>query len=456
MLPVLTKTLGASGYGLWSQMLATIGLFTTLVLMGSPESMTRLFPSKDIEEIREDFYSLFILISLIAIGLALSIFLFPNILADALFNGESLIVRLLSIILLIESLDYFLLMVFRAFKTMKKYALFLTGIVYFEIGLAIILVLVGYGIKGAIMGIFIIRLLSFPILFFYVTKLIPLKKPNFVRVKDYLRFGIPTIPKNLSGWIIETSDRFVIGFFLGITFVGYYAPGYALGKMFPTLLVATLGFTLTPTLSKYYENKEMFMLKNVMTLSLKYFLIISIPYCVGSILLGERILLLFSTKDIAQNGYIIIWLSAIAGIFQGIYVVIVQIIYMKKNTKLISAIWLIGSGVNIVGNLILVPRIGIIGAGVTTLVSYLIVMLLTIYFSGKHIQIPFNIRCLGSVFLSAGLMSIVIILTNIYIWSNLMFLIILGLFIYFLLLFLSGGIGKNDMDFLKKFIFKRS
>ena len=45
MLPLLTKNLPTSEYGVWVQISVTIGLITTVALLGLPYSMVRFLPS---------------------------------------------------------------------------------------------------------------------------------------------------------------------------------------------------------------------------------------------------------------------------------------------------------------------------------------------------------------------------------------------------------------------------
>jgi O-antigen/teichoic acid export membrane protein len=41
LIPILTKTLGASGYGIWAQIIVTISLITPIVMLGLPSAMVR-------------------------------------------------------------------------------------------------------------------------------------------------------------------------------------------------------------------------------------------------------------------------------------------------------------------------------------------------------------------------------------------------------------------------------
>jgi len=43
LIPILTKTLGASGYGMWAQIIVTISLITPIAMLGLPSAMAMKF-----------------------------------------------------------------------------------------------------------------------------------------------------------------------------------------------------------------------------------------------------------------------------------------------------------------------------------------------------------------------------------------------------------------------------
>ncbi|MFW5895258.1 MAG: polysaccharide biosynthesis C-terminal domain-containing protein, partial [archaeon] len=414
--------------------------------------ITRFFPGKKIDEIREDFYSISTLIILSTTSFSIVLYFFPLPLANAIFDGEVIVVKLTSIIIFVRCVDQLFIEVFRAFREMKKYTILDVSTRYGEIGLATILVLIGYGLVGALIAVIIARGFLFLFLVLLIRKKIPFTFPKFKNIKEYLKFGLPTIPSTFSYWIIKTSDRYLIGFFLGTTFVGYYAPGYALGNMVPYMIVGILGFVLTPTLSSYYDENNIPMIKSVLNLCMKYFLLFSIPYLIGAILLGRSLLVFLTTTEIAKEGYIILYFSGLAAIFYGIKVIFQQILLLKKMTKLIASFHFIAAIVNLTGNIYLIPRIGMIAAGITTSLSYFLSMCLTIYFAYRELTIKINYKSIINVIISSLLMGITVYLLRLYIWSNLFFLITIGTGAYFFVLYIIGGIKKNEINYLKDII----
>jgi len=450
LIPVLTKNLGAHGYGLWSQALVTISLSIAVLRLGTDLSITRLFPAKNLSQIGEELSSILMAIIGIVGLFSLLLFLFPNLLADAVFDGYVLIVRIVAIIIFVQCLDKVFYAVFRAFREMKKYAIINVTRKYSEMGLATSLVFLGYGIIGAIFALLIVRGLLSLILFLHIRSKIELRKPNFSSLKEHFSIGIPAIPATISHLIVDVSDRYVIGFFLGATYVGYYTPGYSMGILIPKFITGVLAFVLLPNLSEYYDNGNLSKINQILSLSTKYFLIISIPSFVGFIIVGKPILTIFTTSEIAENGFVILVLSSFAGILVGLYTIFKQTLFLEKNTKLFSSLWAIGAVINFTGNIILVPRFGIFAAGITTIISYLFVTSFIFNFSQRKIGFKMKSLPIIKIILSSSMMGLFLYTSKSFFEFNTLFLLILGIFIYFSILYIFNGMGEKEIKFLKE------
>ena len=124
------------------------------------------------------------------------------------------------------------------------------------------------------------------ILLYEIVSDLGLYKPKFTYLHEFLKFGLPTIPSNFSSWIVESSDRYLIGYFLGIKYVAYYNPAYSLGSLL-NFIISPLGFLLPAALSKLYEEGKIDEVKLYLEYLLKYYLIIAIPAVFGISILGQ-------------------------------------------------------------------------------------------------------------------------------------------------------------------------
>lgn len=82
--------------------------------------------------------------------------------------------------------------------------------------------------------------------------------------------------RGLSRWIVESSDRYLIGIMLGAEAVGYYSPAYTLGNTIG-LFYAPLTVLLPAVLSRHYDENRIEDVKILLKYALKYFSAIGIP-----------------------------------------------------------------------------------------------------------------------------------------------------------------------------------
>ncbi len=174
---------------------------------------------------------------------------------------------------------------------------------FFSLLLVIYFVLSGKGILGAVIGLIFADILIFVAMVSFVVSDVGASFPKFKNIREYLAFGMPTIPGNLSSWIVNSSNRYVIGLLMGTTFVGYFSPGYTLGNMI-NLFIAPLSFILPAALSKHYDENETEEVRAILGFSLKFFLALGIPAAFGLSLLSRPILnVLVHTGDRGSGLY---------------------------------------------------------------------------------------------------------------------------------------------------------
>ena len=189
-----------------------------------------------------------------------------------------------------------------------------------------------------IFGFLITQIILFFVMISVIVYEIGFKVPRFINIKEYLHFAIPIIPNNLSTWIVESSDRFVIVVILGTAFVAFYAPGYTVGMVI-LLFFTPLSVLLSSILPKYYENGEMDEVMIFINYSLKYFLLCAIPSFFILSLLSKPILMIITTPEIALNGYLVTPFIALSALLFGVYGIIMNLIILEKKTKIIGGIW---------------------------------------------------------------------------------------------------------------------
>ena len=263
LLPILTKILTIQEYGIWSLILVTVGFVPMVVLLGLPNSMVRfLAPVKNKDEIREGYYSIALVV--LSAGLVSSLFLllFEHSIAAHLLGNNRTVALLLPLITFVAAYNYVPQTYFRTFQQAKRYSIVSLLQAALYVILVAAFVVVGLGLAGAAFAYLISLLVIALISTYYVSRDIGVTMPSFSRLKAYLKYGLPFVPSSVSSWALGVSDRYIITFFLGVAWVGYYSPGYQLG--WTISLLATPFTILVPTaLYEYYDAHQIAEVKTI-------------------------------------------------------------------------------------------------------------------------------------------------------------------------------------------------
>lgn len=451
VLPVITKILGAEKYGVWTELVVAVGIIGPLAILGLPYTLVRfLSGEKDKKEIQDGVWSVFTIIFVISIIISSALMYFSGLIAH-FFGAEKIFVQILAFIIIFDFLNMVFSNVFRTFQQVKESCFFTIFQELVETGLIVLAIFLGYGLLGAVLSLLIARIVNFLIMGTLVVKKVGLKIPKFWKMKQYLSFGLPNVLSEISGWIIQSSDRYLIGFFMGALFVGYYAPAYTLG-CYTYFFTGPLVYILPAVLSKHYDENKMDEVKKYLKYSLKYFLLLSIPAFFGLSILSKKFLTYLSTPEIAQHSYFVVPFVALSMLLLGVYAIISDIINLKKKTHINGAIWLIAAILNLGLNFIFVPRLGILGAAITTLLAFLFVFVSACYFSYREINFDVDWKSILKSFFASALMAVFILWFNPTNFAKTMIAIPLGALVYFVLIFLFRSFGEGEKEFIKKFL----
>jgi len=449
LLPILTKNLPVEEYGVYAQIIVTIGLIPSIVLLGLPYTMVRfLAGEKDRETVREGFYSIYIIVLFMGAIAFVALFSFSDLIASILFDDDQTVVKILSIIIFIECLNSLQYNYFRTFQHMKRYSSFIFLQTILNIILIAYFVLSGYGITGVAIGILITRISMFIIMAVPIVAEIGVKMPRFANAREYLAFGLPTVPGSLSSWLINSSDRYIIGILMGTAFVGYYSPGYTLGYMI-SMFMAPLGLILPATLSRYYDSNDKATAGAFLKYSLKYFLLLAIPSAFGLSLLSKPLLTILSTPEIAKEGYLITPLVAFGTVFFGASVIITHIIILEKKTAIMGSLYTVAAVLNLSMNLGLIPLIGIVGAATATLLAFIFIFAVGTIYSFRYLKFDLDLGFLFKSVFASAVMSLAIVIWKPEGLSSVIIVVGVSAIIYLGALLILRGMTREELQFFK-------
>lgn len=453
LLPILTKTLGPESYGIWALILATVSLLMPLALLQLGFAMTRFLAAEtDKAKISKGVSSIFAASSFTAFALSLLIFILAEPLAVAVFGGAdaAYFVKLAALLVLLMTLDQVIIEYFMAFRQMERYAVFSILQTVGEVLLIGYLVLSGYGLFGAIVSLLVVKVIVFAAGVLVVGREVRVSKPSVAVLKYYLGFSLPILPNVLCAWIINLSDRYVIGYFIGIEAVGIYSAAYGLGNLI-YIFWAPFSITLLPAITNLYENNNIQEVKMHLKYAIRIFLLFTIPALFGLSILSKQLLVSLTTSEFAA-GSLIVPIVALGALLFGLGHIGVSVLVLFKKTKIMSLVTTASALINLFMNIILVPFIGIVGAAVSTLITFAIYSFVYNRLGFRLISFDIEPKFIVKSIVSSIVMVISIFVLNFFNINNILISIGVAAVVYFSVLVLLKGFTKEEYKFLKNII----
>lgn len=285
---------------------------------------------------------------------------------------------------------------------------------------------------------------------------------NLKELKYDIRLGFPLLLQYLVHFILSGSDRYIISYYLGLQEVGYYNIGYSLGSLI-AFYPAITGVALLPLLSKTFDNNDENASKVMANYTIKFFLIMAIPFIFGSYLLGERIITALTNHDVAANAHLIVPVIAFGNLFYGLGIIISNLLFVKEKTHIIFKASVVAATINLLSNAVIMYFYRDIKvAAMTTLLSYLISFGYLYILSVKEWKINYGLgivmkSLLSSIIMSLGIMTIFVLFGANHNLVTLFVSMVAGILFYMTSLIMLGAL-KKEIPYLRSMMiphFKR-
>jgi len=208
-----------------------------------------------------------------------------------------------------------------------------------------------------------------------------------------LRFGLPLTFYCAMNYMLATSDRLLVEYFLGPAAVGVYSVSYntmdrALTSVFLAVSLASFPLAIAKLEREGVESARRQVYGNGTAL-----LALGLPACAGLIVLNQHIaVVLIGERFRAQALEIMPWIAG-SSLLAGFQVHFFDhAFHLGRRTEL--AAWSVGPAVvvNILLNVLLLPRIGLMGAVYATIGGYVAALCGSIGFGRTVFRIDFPFR----------------------------------------------------------------
>ncbi len=224
LLLILARYLAPEGYGTLNLFNTTITILTILVPLGTVSYVSVSFFKKEYSEFKKVLNTVFIL-SFISLLLLFTLLLACySFLSGVLgFSIEFQIISLL--ICFFQVFNLVNLDIWRLEEKPVKYGIYSLCVVLLNFGLTLLLVL-SYNMdwEGRVYAQLSVAIIFFFISIFFLIHrgFLKFHKWKDLPIKETLSFGVPLIPHQISNWLRQGIDRYIINYFVSTASVGLF------------------------------------------------------------------------------------------------------------------------------------------------------------------------------------------------------------------------------------------
>jgi O-antigen/teichoic acid export membrane protein len=198
------------------------------------------------------------------------------------------------------------------------------------------------------------------------------QKIDWLWIKRGLKVSIPFFVGTLAYKVIEFSDRYMIDYYMTKADVGIYTFFGGIANVVNIVVFTLVIMIYYPILIEQYQKQNM----NAFRKTLKVFSLKTIGLSIATALFIAVLIspvLEFMGKIEFQDNISLLWLLLIANIVLNVSFIPHYVLYAKGDDIIIRNATLVGAGLNIALNLVLIRLYGLNGAAVATMISFLFI-----------------------------------------------------------------------------------
>jgi O-antigen/teichoic acid export membrane protein len=385
LLPVYTAALSPADYGAAEVVLASVIAISIVVRLGLIEALLRFYYLPDVdraEVVRTGFAALFwstTVLAAICLPLAAPI---SRLLLD---HTDAELGRLAVLGLWTLTLWEYALTLLRVDERARAYFWLTILNVVATIPVTVWLVVVeDQGAAGILLGTFGTGAVFCAWLLWQERRRLALWF-DWALLRRMTRFGLPTMPAELSLYSLNFIDRILIVRLAGLAEAGLYALAI---KFAQGMNVIARAFQLAwpPLAYSIADDDEA---RRAYSLVFTWFAAVCAFSVAGLWLLARWIVDLLAAPDFFDSFEAVGLLSTGIALY-ALYLVLVVILGRTGRTEFNLPATIAGTAVNIVVNLVLIPPLGIVGAGIALVASYLVVLVLMYVLTQRLFPVPYE------------------------------------------------------------------
>lgn len=286
----------------------------------------------------------------------------------------------------------------RGLRNQRLYAI--AGVVYTFIYLVLNIIqicVLRMGVKSLFISMISANIITILLIFIKeknirVNLLMP---PEIPLIKKLLSFSIPLVPNQLNWWVINSSNKYVVSYFLGVSANGICSIAYKLPSVLQIIFNLFNVSWQDVSIADQEKENGPYYTKVFQRLYMLYF---SILWALAPITKVFVVLAMSDAYKSASKYVPILYLSTVFQAFSSFY----GVGYIRsKETKKAASTSIYGSIVNLLVSLLLINFIGLYASALSSLVGFFVMWLMRVKQNSKELGIKIDLKCFLPLCISA-------------------------------------------------------
>ena len=372
--PYLSRTLGAEGLGIFSYSYSVVYYFSLVTILG-----LNSYGSKNIAQCGDDmekrsklFWNLYAMEVIIGL-LMITVYLGYVLLGDVEYPNIAFIQTLL-IVSSILDINWF-------FFGLEEFKITVTrnAIVKFT-SLVFIFLLVKSESDLAVYTFIMCAtpVVSQLIMWAFARKRMVFVKPEWSEMKKHFLPNLILFVPAIAGTMFKMMDKIMLGALSTFSEVGYYENAEKIISV-PIIIITALGTVMLPRMSSMAVSGEADESEKYISASMDFAMFMASAMCFGLMAVSNNFAVVYYGAGFEKSGTFMMLLAVTIPLFSIANVIRSQYLIPNGLDKVYIISQAVGTVVNLVANLILIPKYAGVGACIGTILAELTVTLIHIY-----------------------------------------------------------------------------
>lgn len=389
--PFLTHHLTSEAYGALAVLNTAIALLTGVTQLGLNSAFFRSYNyDYETQQDRLDVLStLVVLLLLTSACISLFMILCASWLSTLLFVNASYsnAIKVAALVVLLQNLAVPGFSWMRAENRALFFSLLSIANLLISLGANIVLVgVLHMGIVGSLfatgIGFAVVVMCTLPVILVHAGL-----KRRFDIAWGLLSFGMPNILAIVSVWVLQLSDRFLLGRLGSLSQAASYTVAYTLGNVVSVVVLSPFALAWPSTLFTIAKRENA---PYVFRLVFRWYSIVLLFVSFALTLAGTMSLYLFFPPTYSR-AVSVIPIIVLSTIFFSIYTIFTTGQSIRRKTWYNSVFTTLAALINVGFNLVLIPLYGAIGSALSTLFAYMLLAFMTYAVNQRLYPIPYEV-----------------------------------------------------------------